>query len=99
MTQQRDTTQPAGGSPVERGVRPGDGALYAASSGRANPAWHDGFRAGSALVAAAVAAERKHWRTLLSRQHVFNGSCPDAENWNDRDPECPACRALGEWRA
>ena len=46
-----------------------------------------------------VADERKHWRTLLSRQHLFKGSCPDAENWHDRDPECPACRALGEWRA
>ena len=49
-------------------------------------------------VARLMAAERKHWRTLLSRQHVLNGSCPDAENWHARDPECPACRALGEWR-
>lgn len=46
-----------------------------------------------------VAAERKHWRTMLSPQHVFRGSCPDAQNWHDRDPECPACRALGDWTA
>ena len=52
-----------------------------------------------AVEAAAVADERKHWRTLLSQQHVFRGSCPDAQNWHDRDPEGPACLALGEWRA
>lgn len=54
---------------------------------------------GRAELDAAVAAERERWRILLSRQHVFNGSCPDAKNWHDRDPRCPACRALGEWQA
>lgn len=52
-----------------------------------------------AVMLGDIGDERKRWRTLLSRAHVFNGSCPDAENWHDRDPECPACRALGSWRA
>jgi hypothetical protein len=48
---------------------------------------------------ARVAAERERWRTLLVGPHLYEGDCPDGENWHSRDPDCPACAALGDWRA
>ena len=53
-----------------------------------------------AAWAAAKAAERAKWKILTDdSKHIFNGGCPEHSDWNRRDPECPACNELGEWRA
>jgi hypothetical protein len=55
---------------------------------------------GPEALDAAVAAERDKWRILTDESsHIFNGGCPEHGKWNSRDPECPACVALGDWLA
>jgi len=53
-----------------------------------------------AYAAAAVAAERAKWRILTDESaHIYNGGCPEHGKWDSRDPNCPACVALGDWVA
>lgn len=59
------------------------------------------FRAPSvqAQIEQAVAVERERWMAAIKLAHDYQGACPDEQQPDARDPDCPACRALMEAEA
>lgn len=66
----------------------------------------DAFRASSEIrgangeaMRALLAAEHERWMAALRLQHDYRGACPDDSQPTERDPNCPACRALIDFGA
>lgn len=47
-----------------------------------------------ALMAACEFAYRRGLQDGALARHIYRGDCPDNLNPRQRDPECPACRAM-----
>ncbi len=73
-------------------------ALEAAQADAASWAQQASDRAADAVQFAAErdAAQNRLAVALGEVQHTYQGDCPDELDRNRRDPECPACRILGD---